>query len=48
MTINSLFILGTSDLKVFMEKHWCSAIKRSVLDDFLEQVTIQIVILYKT
>lgn len=38
MTINSLFIIATNDLKVFMEKHWCSAIKRSVLDDFLEQV----------
>ncbi|CBY11993.1 unnamed protein product [Oikopleura dioica] len=38
MTINSLFIIATNDLKVFMEKHWCSAIKRSVLDDFLEQL----------
>jgi len=38
MVINSLFIISTNDLKVFMEKHWCSAVKRNIVDEFLDEL----------
>ena len=38
MVINSLFIIGKIDLKIFMEKHWCSAVKRMVMDEFLQSL----------
>jgi len=36
--INSLFIINTNESKIFMEKHWCAAIKRGVMDDFLNKL----------
>jgi AP-3 complex subunit mu len=35
MVIKSLFIISINDTKIFMEKHWCAAVKRNVMDDFL-------------
>lgn len=38
MVINSLFIINTNESKIFMEKHWCAAIKRGIMDDFLNKL----------
>ena len=38
MVINSLFIINANDGKVFMEKHWRTAIKRGVIDEFLTKL----------
>jgi len=36
--INSLFIINTIDNKIFMEKHWRAAIKRTIMDEFMEKL----------
>ena len=38
MVINSLFIINTIDNKIFMEKHWRAAIKRSIMDEFMDKL----------
>ena len=38
MVINSLFLISSSDSKIFMEKHWCSAVHRSAMDEFLKKL----------
>ena len=40
MVINSLFIINTIDNKIFMEKHWRAAIKRSVMDEFMDKLRV--------
>lgn len=38
MVINSLFIINTVENKIFMEKHWRAAIKRSIMDEFMDKL----------